>query len=596
MENPLPSPTIGSRWSLEDLLPNGAKQLENILEQIESRVTVIESYRPHLSEATLQEDFLDLLHAIETLHELATLVGGYAYLSYAENTQDPAALSLQDRIDQILTDVENRTMFFSLWFKSLSDEIAGRYIHVAGDLSFFLTSVRRFKPYTLSEPEEKIINLKDTNGFEALVKIYEILTNGLTFTLEVDGEVKKLTRDSLSHYYHHPSPQMRAASYQELYRVYGENKPVLAQIYSNLVRDWGSEGVELRGYASAISVRNFSNVIPDPVVDTLLETCRKNAGLFQRYFRLKARMIGMDQLRRYDIYAPIAHSEQTIEFNTAVPLVLDSFRQFSPQIARVASMVIERTHLDAEIRPGKRGGAFSYSVGPKFIPWVLINYNGRIRDVTTVAHELGHSVHSILASGHSILTFHAPLPLAETASVFAEMLVTDRLLQEQNDPAVQRDLLMTILDDAYATVERQAYISIFEKDAHAKITKGCTSDELARLYMENLKEQFGDALELTDEFAWEWITIPHIYSSPFYPYAYSFGQLLVLALYQQYLADREGFVPRYIKLLSYGGSAEPQAILTEAGLDISSPSFWQGGFDVLLSKLEQLEQITGGLK
>jgi oligoendopeptidase F len=174
------------------------------------------------------------------------------------------------------------------------------------------------------------------------------------------------------------------------------------------------------------------------------------------------------------------------------------------------------------------------------------------------------------------------------------MLVTDRLLREETDLIVKRDLLMTILDDAYATVERQAFISIFERDAHAKITQGCTSDELASLYTQNLKEQFGDALELTDEFAWEWLTIPHIYNSPFYPYAYSFGQLLVLALYQQYLADREAFVPRYLKLLSYGGSAEPQTILAEAGLEISSPEFWQGGFNILQSKLEQLEKISGG--
>jgi oligoendopeptidase F len=233
-------------------------------------------------------------------------------------------------------------------------------------------------------------------------------------------------------------------------------------------------------------------------------------------------------------------------------------------------------------------------VGPKYIPWILINYNGRIRDVTTLAHELGHSVHAILAAHHSVLIFHAPLPLAETASVFAEMLVTDRLLQEETDPTVQRDLLLTILDDAYATVERQAYISIFEKAAHVKISEGCTSSELASLYMQNLNEQFGDALELSEEFAWEWLTIPHIYNSPFYPYAYSFGQLLVLALYQQYLVGPEEFVPRYIKLLSYGGSAEPLEILSEAGVDIASPEFWQGGFDILQSKLEQLEKITGG--
>lgn len=594
MNNPMPTSTFSSHWSLDDLLPNGVEQLENILDQIESRVKIIESYRPRLSDVFPQQDFLDLLHAIEALHENTATVGGYAFLSYAEDTQNPAALSLRDRIEQILAEVENRTMFFSLWFKSLADETAEKYITAAGDLNYYLREVRRFKPYTLTEPEEKIINLKDVNGSDALVKIYEILTNGFTFTLEVDNVVKTLTRDGLTQYYHHPSPQVRAATYQELYRVYGENRAVLAQIYSNLVRDWRSEGIELRGYASPISIRNLGNDIPDTVVGTLLEICRKNADLFQRYFRLKARMLGMDRLKRYDIYAPIARSEKTIEFDTAIPLVLDSFRQFSPQVAQAASRVFESSHLDAQVRPGKRGGAFSYSVGPKYIPWVLVNYNGRIRDVTTLAHELGHSVHAILASKHSILSFHAPLPLGETASVFAEMLVTDRLLQEETNPTVQRDLLMTILDDAYATVERQAFISIFERDAHEQIAKGCTSNELASLYMQNLVEQFGDALELTDEFAWEWLTIPHIYNSPFYPYAYSFGQLLVLALYQQYLAEREAFIPRYIKLLSYGGSAEPQAILAEAGLDISSPQFWQGGFDVLQSKLEQLERITGG--
>jgi oligoendopeptidase F len=585
---------INTIWSLQDLLPGGEKDLENILAQIETCVQKIESFRPGLTNDLPAATFLDMLHSMEKLRELAARVSGYAYLCYAENTQDASALSLMDRIDQILTGSDNRTMFFSLWFKKLPDEIANRYITKAGDLYYYLESLRRFKPYTLSEPEEKIINMKDVNGVSALVKIYEIITNGFTFQLEVEGELKKLTRDSLTQFYHHASPKVRAATYQELYRVYGEHKTVLAQIYSSLVRDWGSEGIDLRGYASAISVRNLGNNIPDTVVDTLLDVCRKNAELFQQYFQLKARMLGTDRLRRYDIYAPFAKAEKSIEFNEAISLVLDCFGHFSPQVERAASQVIERTHLDVEVRPGKRGGAFSYSISPKLIPWVMVNYNGRIRDVTTLAHELGHSVHSILASSHSIMTFRAPLPLAETASVFAEMLVTDQLLKEERDPGIQRDLLMTILDDAYATVERQAFISIFERDAHALISQGCTSDDLADLYKQNLIQQFGEALELTDEFAWEWLTIPHIYTSPFYPYAYSFGQLLVLALYQQYLSGREAFVPRYLKLLSYGGSAEPQTILAEAGLNISSAEFWQGGFDVLRSKLEQLEQITGG--
>jgi oligoendopeptidase F len=594
MKNSATELSIGSRWSLADLLPNGSDQLNTHLDQIDTQVKVIEGRRSLLSGLLTQEDFLDLLHAFEQLHELTALVGGYAYLKYAENTQDQTALSLRNRIEQILTAVDNRTIFFSLWFKSLTDDVAADYIALAGDLKYYLETLRRLKKYTLTEAEETIINLKDENGCEALVKIYEIITNAFTFTLEVDGELKKLTRDGLTQYYHHPSPEVRAATYQELYHIFIENRAVLTQIYSSLVRDWHSDGVELRGYASPISVRNQANNIPDAVVETLLEVCRKNTILFQRYFKLKAHLLGMDKLRRYDIYAPIAKSDKKVEFQDATSLVLESFRQFSPQLEVIASQVIHRSHLDTELRPGKRGGAFSYSVGPKHIPWVMVNYSGRFRDITTLAHELGHSVHAILASNHSILTFHAPLPLAETASVFAEMLVTDRLLQEETDHSVKRDMLLTILDDAYATVERQAYICIFEKVAHDRIPAGCSSDELAEAYLQQLGEQFGDALQLSEEFAWEWITIPHIYGSPFYTYAYSFGQLLVLALYQQYLTEGDAFIPRYIRLLSYGGSAEPQAILKESGVDIDSPEFWQGGFNLLQAKLDQLDQIIGG--
>jgi oligoendopeptidase F len=341
-------------------------------------------------------------------------------------------------------------------------------------------------------------------------------------------------------------------------------------------------------------VRNLANNLPDEVVDALLGVCRQNTGLYQRYFQLKARLLGMNRLQRYDIYAPVELADKAISFEEGVQLVIESFQNFSPQIAQTAWRVFEQKHLDSEVRPGKRGGAFCYSVTPHYTPWVLVNFTNRLRDVSTLAHELGHAVHSMLASGHSVLNFRPPLPLAETASVFAEMLLSDRLLREEHDPLVQRDLLMSVLDDAYATVQRQAFISIFERAAHERIAAGCTSDDLAQLYMENLSEQFGEAVELSEEFAWEWTTIPHIYRSPFYPYAYSFGQLLVLALYQQYLSEGEAFLPRYLKVLSYGGSAEPKTVLAEAGLDITSPTFWQGGFDILQSYLNRLELIIGG--
>jgi oligoendopeptidase F len=254
--------------------------------------------------------------------------------------------------------------------------------------------------------------------------------------------------------------------------------------------------------------------------------------------------------------------------------------------------VFEENHLDSEVRPGKRGGAFCYTVIPELTPWVLINYDGRARDIATLAHELGHAVHSMLAGHHSVLTQQPALPLAETASVFAEMQLTDQLLKQESDPAVRRDLLANALDDAYINVIRQAYLTVFERDAHAMIDDNCSMDDLTERYFSNLREQFGDAVEVSDEFKWEWLVVPHLYHSPFYTYAYSFGQLLVLALYQQYRLEGEAFLPRYWRILSHGGSASPMAILREAGLDVSSSSFWQGGFDVLRDMLAELERLT----
>jgi len=585
---------IPSPWKLNDLLPEpDGRALQSYLSQLEESVSYLEAARPRLSPDIPVADFLDLLHYYEKIGKVASRVGSYAFLWFSEDTQNPAALNLRDRIDQTLTEADNRILFFSLWLKDLPEAGARRLIDASGDLRYYLQSLRRFKPFTLSEAEEKIINLKDVNGIDAMVNLYEMITNKFTFTLEVEGEQKTLTRDQLSSYYHHPSQEVRAATFRELYRVYGENATLLAQIYMHRARDWHSEALDMRGYPEPISVRNLGNDLPDPVVDTLIEVCRKNASLFQRYFKFKARMLKVDHLRRYDIYAPLALSQKKYDYAQAVEMVLSSFADFSPQMVSLARRVFEADHLDSETRPGKRGGAFCFSTLPELTPWVMVNYAGQARDVATLAHELGHAVHGMLAAGHSVLTFHAALPLAETASVFSEMLLTDRLLREERDPAMRRDLLVHAIDEAYATVERQAFFTMFERNAHRMIVEGKTAEELSAYYLDSLSEQFGDAVELSDEFKWEWISIPHFYNAPFYTYAYSFGQLLVLALYQQYKVEGEAFKPRYLKILSYGGSESPVKILKEAGLEIDLAVFWQGGFDVLEGMIGELEHLEG---
>jgi oligoendopeptidase F len=584
-----------TRWSLEDLLAEPIDQaLGEAFSNLEQVIDQFEATRGSLTPEISLQEFNTVLAILESINTIKSRVEGYTDLAFAEDTQNPAVLNLRDRIDQVMTDVSNRVLFFEMWFKELPDETANKLIEQSGDLRYFLETMKRFKRFTLTEVEEKIINLKDVNGIDAMVNLYEMITNQYIFTLEVDGEEQALTRDQLGSYFQSPSPDVRAKAYQELYRVYGENSTVLAQMYIHRVRDWHTEGIELRGFSSPISARNVENDLPDDVVDTLLAVCRKNAKLFQRYFKLKARLLGINKLRRYDIYAPLTPSNKKFEYDVAKQMVLDSYKAFSPDVAELAKKVFEENHLDSEIRARKRGGAFCYAALPELTPWVMINYDGHARDIATLAHELGHAIHAMLADKHSVLTHQASLPLAETASVFAEMQLTDQLLKQESDPSVRRDLLANALDDAYITVMRQAYFTVFEKDAHEMIANNASLDELTEHYMETLKEQFSDALELSDDFKWEWISIPHLYHSPFYTYAYSFGQLLVLALYQQYRREGDAFIPNYLKILSYGGSESPMKILTEAGFDITSPDFWQGGFDVLESMIAELDELSQG--
>lgn len=584
-----------TRWSLSDLLPQPVEQaLDETFSKLEQALVKLEAARATLTSGIAWQDFNKVLALLESIALIKSKVEGYADLAFAEDTQNAATLNLRDRVDQVLTDSGNRVLFFEMWFKELADEVTQNLIEHSGDLRYFLETMTRFKPFTLTELEERMINLKDVNGIDAMMNLYEMITNHFTFKIEIEGKTETITRDQLSGYFSSPSPEVRATAYQELYRVYGENSTVLAQMYIHRVRDWHTEGMELRGFASPISARNVENDLPDEVVETLLSVCRKNVDVFQRYFKMKAQWLGLPtgKLRRYDIYAPLTPSEKKFEYAVAKNMVMDSYRAFSPKVAKLAQRVFDENHLDSEIRAGKRGGAFCYTASPEFTPWVLINYDGSARDIATLAHELGHAIHGMLAEHHSPLTQIASLPLAETASVFAEMQLTDQLLEQEADPSVRRDLFANALDDAYITVMRQAYFTIFEREAHAMINDNSTLDELTNHYLNNLKEQFGEAVEVSDEFKWEWLAIPHLYRTPFYTYAYSFGQLLVLALYQQYRIEGEAFMPRYLKILAYGGSESPVKILTEAGLDVTSPTFWQGGFEVIRNMIAELENLS----
>lgn len=584
-----------SGWDLSELVPETSEEVISArLADLEAVVAAFEAKRTELSAQMDKRAFLDLLRQYEDLSHRMQVLSGYASLWFYSDTGNPEALTLRNRVRQATTSAGNRTLFFTLWWRSLSDDEAWALLpdeREHGDYRHYLQDLRRLKPYTLDEKSEQIINTKDDNGIGTVLTLYSMLTNRLEFTLEVDGETKALTRDELMSHAFSPRADLRQAAYKELYRVYSQEAAVLGQIYVSRVRDWHDEMVGLRGYPSAISVRNVDNDVPDRAVEVLLDVARDNASIFQRYFRMKAGWLGLPRLRRYDLYAPLASSERRIPYPDAVRSVLETFDDFHPTFAAHAERVFAEQHIDGEIRKGKRGGAFCSTVLPKYTPWVLVNYAGRVRDVATLAHELGHAVHSMLAEGHSSLTQHASLPLAETASVFGEMLMTDRLLREESDPLIRREILAAAVDDVYATVLRQAYFVLFELEAHDAIRDGRSVEDLSELYVSKLQEQFGDSVEVAPEFRYEWLSIPHIYQTPFYCYAYSFGQLLVLALYRRYQEEGEAFKPGYLRLLSYGGSARPENILAEVGIDMTDRNFWQGGFDLVKERIDELERV-----
>jgi oligoendopeptidase F len=581
-----------SPWSLSDLFPaQDSPEMKAGFDELDNKVIEFEAMRPSLSPEMPVAAFLKDIELLEAISRLANRIADFAYLSFSADTQDQVIQAFQSDMESRMAVIANRTLFFSLWWKSLEETAAERLMDASGDYRYWLEEMRHFKPHTLTELEEKVINIKDVTGAMAIINLYNTLTNRYVFHLEVDGEIKELTRGEIMVFARSYDPALRAAAYQELYRVYGQDGAILGQMYQTLVRDWHNENLDMRHFTNPLAVRNLGNDIPDDVVDTLLGVCQDNTSVFQRFFSLKAHWLGLERLRRYDIYAPVVNTDKKYDFGQAAEMVFDAFQLFEPRVANLARRVLDQNHLDSEVRRGKISGAFCSTVAPDVTPWVLVNYQGKPDDVATLAHELGHAVHSQLAAEHSLFTFHSSLPLAETASTFGEMMLVDRLLATESDASVRQTMLFRQVDDAYATVMRQAQFALFERQAHDMVQQGATVDDLSSAYLDNLRHQFGDAVEVSEEFRWEWVSIPHIYHTPFYVYAYTFGQLLVLSLYQQFKTEGEAFKPRYIRLLSAGGSKSPEKILSEAGVNMHDTSFWQGGFDVIRGLIEQLETI-----
>jgi len=584
--------TRGS-WTLADLIAaDKGPEMDSAISRVEEAVAVLEERRGELDATIPEGAFTEILGLVDHANYAIQRIHGYAILRAVEDANDQDVLALQGRVHGVVAEARSRIAFFDLWWQGLDADNVARLLAAAGGLAFHLEDLRAFTPFQLSEGEERVVRVKDVNGFDALNVLYAMITESLAYPVEIDCESKDLSRSEVRSYMRDPSPEKREEACRVFLGAHEARAGELAQIYKHIAADWHAENVGLRGMPSSISARNVRNSVPDEAVELLLEACRRNAVLYQRFFRLKARILGLPKLRRSDLYAPLADAEAEYGFDEGVKIVLECFRGFAPQFAELAERVISEKHLDSLPRHGRYSSAACAPILPDRTPWVLVNYEGKARDVSTLAHELAHAVHSMLSAEHSVLTFDSSLPLAETASAFAEMLVLETMLEKSSAPAERQALLAAYIDDSYMTIPRQAFFTLFEQDAHRMIADGeGTLDQLNAAYLANLREQFGDSLSDIEPFRLEWLSISQLYNSPFYCYAYAFGLLLVLSLFQRYKIEGDAFVPKYLRILAYGGSKSTEDILAEACFDILAPEFWQRGFDVLAGMVDELEGL-----
>jgi len=587
------------KWDLTDLVDDSLKTKSDLLvENIKRKVKEFENNRVILKRDLGITIFEGLLRKIESIMEDLSIVNSFAQLKYAADTSSNEAASLVLQTEKLSSEISNKILFFDLWFKKELDENNAQRLVDSISLVYreFLKYKRLLAKYSLNESEEKIINTLEVTGPSALVKIYDRMTNNFEFTIIRKRGKKKVIRtftnkEKLISLIRSPKANEREFAYKALFKTYEKNSGVLGEIYQNLVTQWKDENISIRGFKSPISVRNIYNNIDDTTIETLLSVCRKNVTMFHDYFKEKAKLIGVKKLRRYDLYAPISSKNTPkFTFKNATKLVLDTFSRFDPRFGTYTERLYKESHIDSEIRNGKTGGAFCYTVSPGRTPYVLLNFNGMMRDVSTMAHEFGHAIHSMFAYDKPILVSHAPLPLAETASVFGEMLLNEEIYKKLNREK-KKIFLAEQIDDMYATIIRQAFFTIFEIEAHKNIVEqSVTIDNISEYYMNNLKAKFGDSIHISDDFRWEWLYIPHFFHTPFYCYAYSFGNLLVLSLYQQYREEGNSFISKYIKILSAGGSEKPETLLRNSGFNINDSSFWQQGFDLIQMKINKLKE------
>jgi oligoendopeptidase F len=580
-------------WDLEPLLQG--RSVDELLDRADELAEGVAGRRGRI--ATLDAAGLAaLMGELADLQEALSRAGHYASLRFATDSLDAERGALVAKVQERATAVSTRLIFVELEWAAVEDDRAEELL-ADPDLAFcahHLRSARRYRPHLLSEPEERIDTEKSQTSSSAWSRLFGELSSAISVALpDPAGGTREVKLEEALSLLSHPERQVRREAAEAVTAGLEPGLRTRAFIFNTLLLDKSVED-RLRGYPSWISSRNLANEATDESVEALIAAVVKRYDLPQRWYHLKARILGIDRLADYDRMASVAHSEAAFGWSEARDLVLDSYASFSPQLAGVARDFFEQSWIDAPLRPGKRPGAFCAYTVPSHHPYVLLNWTGKRRDVLTLAHELGHGLHAYLARPQGIYHMATPLTLAETASVFGETVTFGRLLEETADPTERLALLAESVEGAIATVFRQTAMNRFEHAVHThrRGVGELSLDDFARHWAETQQAMVGDSVEITEGYRTWWSYIPHFINTPGYVYAYAYGQLLALSVYKRYEEGGADFVPRYLELLSAGGSRPPEELGRIVDCDLADPSFWDGGLDIVQGQLDAAEQAA----
>ncbi|MFD2533091.1 M3 family oligoendopeptidase [Gracilimonas halophila] len=579
-------------WDLSDLYasnedPQLLKDKKKVLEEAQA---FSDSYRGKVSGLDAKS-FKQMLDEYEEILDLSGKIGSFAYLQWSTDTGNTDYGKLVAETNELSSEISQKLVFLDVEWLNIPEEKAQRLIEneALSTYKHYLESSRRYKDHVLEEGQEKIMSAKSVTGRSAWVRFFDETLGAAKF--ELDGE--ELSEQEVLSKLHESDRDLRVRAHASLTKKFKELSRQLTFVFNTILAD-KSTNDKLRKYDSWIDSRNLANQTDSKTVNALVESVTSKYELVQRYYKLKRDLLGLDEMKDYDRYAPIMKNEATIDWSSAEKMVLDSYSNFHPKMGEITKEFFDKNWIDAAIKPGKRGGAYSAGTVPSAHPYVFMNFDGKIRDVQTLAHELGHGVHQYLSRQQGVLQSSTPLTTAETASVFGEMLVFQKLMKELDDPKEKLALLIGKIDDTIATVFRQISMNRFEHAMHtARREEGeLTAERFSELWMEQQKALYGNAVELTDEYGIWWSYIPHFLHTPGYVYAYAFGELLVLALYEEYTQRPDGFADRYLELLSAGGSEWPEDLVAKMGLDITQPDFWNKGLASFERMVEEAEAMA----